>query len=116
MTDDRMDRLMGNLLRAGVIFAAAIVLAGGIWYLLDSGGRRPVYRPFHPEIHGLHALVTLPRPEAVILLGLLFLIATPVARVVFSLVAFATAKDRLYTGFTLAVLLILLYSLGTSWL
>jgi len=39
-----------------------------------------------------------------------------VARVVFSLVAFAIEGDRLYVGFTLTVLAILLYSLGTSWL
>ena len=31
MTDERMDRIIGNLLRAGVVLAAAVVLAGEIW-------------------------------------------------------------------------------------
>jgi uncharacterized membrane protein len=116
VTDDRMDQIIGQLLRAGVILAAAVVFAGGIWYLAAAGDRVRAYRPFHPDVQGLHALFTLPHPQALILLGLLILIATPVARVVFSLIAFAMEGDRLYVAFTLTVLAILLYSLGTSWL
>ena len=41
-------------------------------------------------------------------LGLLTLLATPVARVAASVVGFALERDRLYTAITLAVLLILL--------
>jgi uncharacterized membrane protein len=47
---------------------------------------------------------------------LLLLIATPVARVVFCMVAFALERDHAYIWITLAVFLILLYSIGTSWL
>jgi uncharacterized membrane protein len=50
------------------------------------------------------------------LAGLLLLIATPVARVVFCLVAFALERDHAYVWITLVVLVILLYSIGTSWL
>jgi uncharacterized membrane protein len=39
------------------------------------------------------------------------LIATPVARVIFSVVAFAIERDRMYVSFTVWVLAILLYSL-----
>jgi uncharacterized membrane protein len=41
----------------------------------------------------------------------LLLIATPVARVVFSIVAFALERERLYVVVTLIVFLILIYSL-----
>ena len=116
MTDNRMETIIGNLLRAGVILAAAVVAAGGIWYLAAFGGTLPHYAQFRPDVQGLGALGTLPRPEGVILVGLLLLIATPIARVIFSLAAFALEHDRLYVVFTLAVLAILLYSLGTSWL
>lgn len=116
MTTERMDQIIGNLLRAGVTIAAAVVLSGGLWYLAAHGEQKPDYRDFHPRVQGLGALVTLPHAEALILLGLLILIATPVARVVFSLVAFILEGDRLYIAFTIAVLVILLYSLGTSWL
>ena len=54
-------------------------------------------------------------PEALILAGLLILIATPVARVVFSLVAFALERDRVYVAITAIVLLALLYSIATAW-
>jgi uncharacterized membrane protein len=111
-----MESIIGNLLRAGVVLAAAVVLAGGVWYLADSGSRPVDYRHFRPDTRGLHSLATLPRPEALILAGLLILIATPVARVVFSLVAFALERDRVYVAVTAIVLLTLLYSIGTaSW-
>jgi uncharacterized membrane protein len=47
-------------------------------------------------------------------LGLLFLIATPIARVVFSIVGFMRQRDRLYVGVTAAVLALLAYSLLAS--
>ena len=116
MTDLRMDEIIGKLLRVGVTCAAAVVLAGGVWYLLQSGESAPDYRVFHPDVRGLHSIGMLPLPKGIILAGLLILIATPVARVVFSLVAFAMEHDRAYVAITLMVLLVLLYSLGTSWL
>jgi uncharacterized membrane protein len=48
----------------------------------------------------------------IIQLGLLVLIATPVARVAFSVVAFALERDWLYVGITLLVLVVLLFSLA----
>jgi Protein of unknown function (DUF1634) len=41
----------------------------------------------------------------------LLLLATPVARVVFSIAAFALERDRMYVGITLVVLAILAYGL-----
>ena len=41
----------------------------------------------------------------------MLLLATPVARVAFSVVAFALQRDRLYVAVTLVVLGILLYSI-----
>ena len=43
--------------------------------------------------------------------GLLLLIAVPVARVAFSVVAFALQRDRTYVVVTLIVLAVLLYGL-----
>jgi len=113
MTDTRLEVIVGNLLRIGVMIAAAVVTAGGVWYLADYGGTAPDYRQFHPDVRGVSALASLPSSEACILLGLLLLIATPLARVVFSLVAFALERDRLYVGFTLAVLVVMVYSLAS---
>ena len=49
---------------------------------------------------------------AVIQLGLLLLILTPVARVAFSLVGFALERDGTYVTLTFIVLAILIYSLA----
>ena len=42
------------------------------------------------------------------------LIATPIARVVFSVIGFARQRDWLYVGVTLAVLMLLVYSVTTG--
>ncbi|MEH2296313.1 DUF1634 domain-containing protein [Nostoc sp.] len=49
--------------------------------------------------------------RGIIQLGLLLLIATPVVRVIFSLLAFVRLKDYTYVIVTLIVLLGLIYSL-----
>jgi uncharacterized membrane protein len=51
-------------------------------------------------------------PRGIIQLGLVLLIATPVARVAFSVFAFAVERDRMYVVFTLMVLGILILSLA----
>ena len=52
-----------------------------------------------------------PSGRGLVQAGLLVLIATPVARVAFSLVGFALERDRIYLVVTTIVLMILLYSL-----
>jgi uncharacterized membrane protein len=114
MTDRRMDEIIAKLLRAGVLLAAALVLAGGAAYVASGGRGVPDYRHFHPEMRGLRAFGSLPWPEGLIGIGLLALIATPVARVAFCLAAFTMERDRMYLGFTAAVLAVLLYSICTA--
>jgi uncharacterized membrane protein len=46
---------------------------------------------------------------AIIQLGILLLIGTPIARVLFSLVAFALQRDVIYVVVTLLVLAVLVY-------
>ena len=116
MRDERLEQLVGTLLRIGVVLAAAIVLAGGAWYLAVSAQAPVAYRQFQPSVRNLRALGELPPAEALILAGLLVLIATPVARVILALVAFALERDITYVICTLIVLVILLYSIGTAWM
>ena len=52
--------------------------------------------------------------NGIIQLGLLLLIATPVARVVFSAFAFAIQQDKLYVFVTLAVLAVLAFGLASG--
>ena len=114
MTDERMDEVIAQLLRAGVVLSAGLVLGGGIWYLAASADHAPEFSQFHPVVRGLGSLSALHGSEKMIMAGLLTLIATPVARVVFSVVAFSVERDRMYVWITLAVLTVLLYSIGTA--
>jgi uncharacterized membrane protein len=116
MTDERLEEIVGTLLRVGVIVSAAVMIAGGAWYLAIEGMSAPHYGAFRPDVRGARSLASLPAPEAVMLGGLLLLIATPVARVVFTLAAFLYSRDRIYVAITLVVLIVLLFSIGTSWL
>jgi uncharacterized membrane protein len=116
-TDQRIEAIIGDLLRTGVIFSGAIVLIGGIVYLIRQGNTAPHYGVFHGEPSDLRSVRGIVRDalagqgRGIIQLGLLFLIATPVARVVFSIFAFAVQRDRLYVVVTLTVLAILMFSL-----
>lgn len=120
MTDERLEQMVGALLRTGVLLAAVVVVAGGVWWLAESGQATPAYAQFRgepPELRSAGALVKAlahPRSETVIQLGLLLLIATPVARVALALVAFAWERDRTYVFITLIVFAVLIYSLAFS--
>ena len=115
--DERVERIMGTLLQSGVIISAAVVLAGGILYLLRYGRLPLRYENFVAERESLRGLGSVVNSalhgdgRAIIEVGLLLLIATPVARVLFSIIAFALEKDRLYVVLTLIVFVILIYSL-----
>jgi uncharacterized membrane protein len=118
--DQRIEVIIGTLLRTGVILAAAVVLIGGVLYLARHGHEFPNYTGFHGEPESLKSPsdifygVLSMNARAIIQLGLLLLIATPVARVAFSAVAFAIEPDHMYVVITLIVFLILLYSLFGS--
>jgi len=117
-TDERVEAIVGNLLRAGVVIAAAVVALGGAIFLARHGHEIPHYRVFAGEptdlrtVSGILTEALTFRGRNIIQLGLLLLIATPVTRVAFSVVAFALERDRLYVIVTLIVLAVLLFSLA----
>ncbi len=115
--DHRVEVFIGTILRWGVILAAVVVQAGGIWYLIRHGGSAPHYGVFHGEPSSLNSLsgilqgIMAGESRSLIQFGLLLLIATPVARVVFSLAAFMLQRDHAYVAITSIVLAVLIYSL-----
>lgn len=116
-SDEHVERIMGNLLRAGVILAALWVFVGGLMYLVGDGSAPPNYRVFQGEPADLRQITGIVRGVSdlgsrnIIQFGLLLLIATPIARVAFSVFAFALERDWLYVVVTLFVLTLLIYSL-----
>jgi uncharacterized membrane protein len=117
--DEQMRTIIGSLLRIGVLSSAFLVISGGILFFIQHPGETFNYKIFKAEPARLEHFNTIfseaidLRSRAVIQLGLILLIATPVARVIFSLFGFFLEKDWVYVTITLIVLLILFYSLFT---
>ena len=117
-TDQRVEILLGNLLRFGVLLAGGVVFLSGIWYLVRFGAAPVNYGVFHGEPSDLRSIPGILKDVAacecrgVMQLGVLLLIATPVARVAFSVFAFLRQRDHTYVVITLIVLGVLLLSLG----
>lgn len=115
--DQKMESLMGILLRFGVVCASTVVLAGGVFYLQDHARESVHYDVFtaHPVSlrHPAEWAAGIARGDAaaIVTLGILLLIATPIARVVFAVASFALERDRLYVAISLAVLAVLIYGL-----
>ena len=118
--DKSVEVFLGKLLRWGVLLAALVVFAGGVWFLVESHGVPQSYKTFRGEPAELRSVTqivqqaTALRPLGLIQLGLLLLIATPVARVLFSVLGFALERDWMYVVVTLLVLALLIYTLTSG--
>ena len=115
--DERRSRTVGKLLQAGVTLAAAVVATGAIPYLVVHGFERPDYAVFRGEPSILRSAGGVVRDalsgdsRGILQLGILILIATPIARVVLLLADFVRDRDGLYVVVTTIVLGVLAFSL-----
>ncbi|MCI0548769.1 MAG: DUF1634 domain-containing protein [Candidatus Rokubacteria bacterium] len=116
-TDEQVDQLLGRLLLAGVLLSATVVLLGGLVYLARHGSEVHDYRVFRGEPPALERVTAVARGaaagdgRAIMQLGILILLATPVARVALSVVAFIRQRDPTYVIVTCVVLAVLLSSM-----
>jgi uncharacterized membrane protein len=116
--DERLEQVIGTMLRVGVVFAAVLALLGGAVFLVRHGSEPAAYGVFRGEPQDLRTMRGIVEEAAsfsgrgIAQLGMLLLIATPVARVVLALAAFARAGDRRYVVVTGIVLAILAFSLA----
>jgi uncharacterized membrane protein len=116
----RVELLISNLLRFGVLASLALILFGttlsfvhhptyvsspdALQHLTQPGAAFPHTQ--RDVIAGVRAW----RGQAIVALGLLVLIATPVMRVAVSVLAFIYQRDRIFTLITFTVLTILILS------
>ncbi|MEJ2689655.1 MAG: DUF1634 domain-containing protein [Deltaproteobacteria bacterium] len=120
--DSRVERLVGEFLRVGVIIASVVVLVGGIAYLVRYGAGLPEYRIFSGEpaalryMPGILADALSLSSRGIIQFGLLLLMLTPVAWVAFLLFAFTRQRDGTYVVVSSVVLIALLFSLISGYL
>lgn len=106
-----MSNIIGWVLQGGVILSSALVCIGFVLLITSSGALTGSRTDIFP--HSLGALwrgLQGWHPQSMIVLGLLLLIATPVVRVIVSMLAFALEHDWRYVIITCLVFAILLIS------
>jgi uncharacterized membrane protein len=115
--EEHVEQMVGNLLRIGVLIAAAVTIVGGIAFMIHHGSLVPDHSVFRGQpamlssVSGVISGVLALEPAAIVQLGIVLLIATPVARVLLTLVAFAVQRDWMYVLISAIVLALLAYSL-----
>jgi uncharacterized membrane protein len=115
--DKQVQAAIGHLLRVGVLIAAAVVFVGAVGYVATSGLQKSRFGSFAGAPTGLNSVTGVLhgalhlQSKAVMQLGLVLLILTPVARVVLSAISFALERDWLYVVITLVVLTLLMVGL-----
>ena len=124
-----MELVLSNTLLYGVLASTGVIILGLIMlvakdstgYACDSSGEalscilsfKSTYTPSQLYPNTLAAIASglvAVKPFAIIQLGVIILLATPVLRVGSSLVLFAYEKDKAFVLITLFVLLVLLFS------
>lgn len=116
-----IERLISIVLRTGVLLSMAVILLG----VALTFAHHPDYFRSRPALGELtDATLTYPhtlrdvasgvaalRGQAIVMAGILLLIATPIVRVGMSTALFLAERDRLYAAITFVVLVLLLVSL-----
>jgi uncharacterized membrane protein len=129
-TIGKIERVVSGVLRVGVVASSLVIASGIAVSLVDTPSRRAFTRSIpglrrgllHPAgAQGPHSVAAIVQGlghgsgTAMVMLGLLFLILTPVMRVAVSVVSFALEHDRRFVLITLAVLVVLIgsFAVGT---
>ena len=116
----KVELLISNLLRFGVTLSLTLIVVGTVIsfvrhpeYLFDGISFGHFIEPNKAVPHTLREVFTALRSfsgQSIVMMGILFLIATPVIRVGVSIFTFIYQRDRLYTAITTMVFCLLLLS------
>ncbi|TCD10142.1 DUF1634 domain-containing protein [Pedobacter frigidisoli] len=118
INDKDIQVILGTLLRAGVIVSMTIVLIGGIIFLIHNKGVITDYKVFKPELAKFASIAAIFKGvstfhgDAIVQFGILMLIFTPIARIVFAIFSFLIERDYLYVLIGLIILSIITISLN----
>jgi uncharacterized membrane protein len=114
-SEEILTSVLSKLLKYGVLSATAVVLLGGILYLIDHGNEPVKYQVFQgitPELRSPTKIVNAAisgNSQGIIQIGLLLLVATPILRVIISFLTFLWQRELIYVIITGLVLVILIY-------
>lgn len=105
-----IELIISKSLRVGVLLSSSVILTGLLMFLISGHSGYP--ENFYPTTPSAVVSGCLSfKPYAIILLGLMILIAIPVFRVGVSIIVFLKEKDYLYVKITTLVFIILIISL-----
>lgn len=117
LTDYDVEQLIGQVLRYGVLVSGIVAIIGGVLYLFQHGSGIPHYTTFSGEpasyttLTGIFEGLKRGSATEIIQLGVVVMIATPILRIIFSLLSFIVERDKLYIFITLLVLAIITFSI-----
>jgi uncharacterized membrane protein len=113
----RIELAISNLLRGGVIISLTTIMLGIVIifahhpeYATQPGDLHALTHPHQSQpstVTGVLSRVGQLRGQGIVLLGLLLLLLTPVARVAVCILAFAVQGDRIFVALTSFVLIVL---------
>lgn len=121
-TEHRLKIILIRLLWIGVLTSTAVVIVGGIMYLISHQNGITDFRTFSSEpdrlryVHSILFEAWLLHGRAVIQTGLLIMLATPIMRVFLSLITFLIEGDFVYALISLIVIALLLIGLLSGYL
>lgn len=116
-SEQQLGQLLSNLLKYGVFLASAIVLAGGVLYSIRHGAEPANYHVFRGEPDRFRfptavlAGALAGKSQSILPLGILVLIATPIARVATSLLFFLRQRNIPFAIVTFLVMAALVYGI-----
>lgn len=114
-----MNDIISDILKFGVIASTVIIALGVVLTFVHPPSSFPSsfqqlvssnYDAPQGGLGGLASGLEAGDAGSVLMLGLIVLLATPVARVAASVLLFAAERDKTYVAITLFVLLVLLFS------
>lgn len=114
---ERLQIRIGKFMLIGVLFAASLVLIGGIMYLFHHGLEHVHYGTYMNQAKNLSTYSGIIssafhlQGEGIIQLGILSLVIVQVIRVGLTGILFAKLEDYRFVFITLFILAILIYSL-----
>lgn len=108
----RTELIISNILRGGVLLSATVITVGIVLFFVRDAQFAHVLLdlPFPHSLGDVMSGLAQGNPVAIIALGLLLLLSTPVVNVAVSIVAFAVEGDKRYVVIAALVLAILIAS------
>lgn len=118
ITDKIIQKIIGNVLKYGVITVLIISSVGGLIFLFNHANEPVAYtrfvendRSIFEVVSGIFKGVLNLEGRSVIYLAILVLFCTPLLRLLLSLVSFILEGDKLYIFITCIVLIIISFSM-----